>query len=44
VLLATVLGKVTVVGEIEICAGIAFTVTLADADLVLSAELVAVTV
>lgn len=43
VLFATVLGKVTVVGEIEICAGTAVTVTRAEADLVASAELVAVT-
>ena len=44
VLLATVLGNVTVVGVIEICAGGAVTVTNAEADLVLSAALVAVTV
>jgi hypothetical protein len=44
VLFATVLGNVTVVGEIEICGGMAVTVRLADADFVLSAALVAVTV
>jgi hypothetical protein len=44
VLFATVLGNVTVVGVIEICAGGAVTVTSAEADFVLSAALVAVTV
>lgn len=43
VLFATVLGYVTVVGETEIWAGTAVTVTSAEIDLVVSAELVAVT-